>query len=96
MAAKNGHVDVINAFIERGADINPTDDDGWSPIHAAVHNGQVHVLESLLASTSDEAATMTDELNVVQIANENGKDVNVQVECFLKRNANIDATTNDG
>ena len=51
IVVKNGHVDVKKRLVQRGADINETDDDGWSPAHTDVHSGQVCVLECLLTST---------------------------------------------
>ena len=41
MAAANGYLEVIDFLAEHKADLNARDNEGWTPIHAAVYWDQV-------------------------------------------------------
>lgn len=40
-AAYNGHFDVCQLLLDRGADLNKSTKYGWSPLGAAAYNGHL-------------------------------------------------------
>jgi ankyrin repeat protein len=60
-AAERGHVEVVDALIRRGADINSRDNTGKSPLHLAVQNDLETVVESLISCGADIEAEDNDE-----------------------------------
>lgn len=57
-AASGGHADVIKQLIDRGADVNAPDDDGYTSFHTACFWGQHNVLP-LLAANGARARSLT-------------------------------------
>ncbi|OQR82320.1 ankyrin repeat protein [Achlya hypogyna] len=49
-AAKNGHLEVCQALISAGADMNARNKDGSTPLHKAAKNGHLDVVKELLAA----------------------------------------------
>ena len=41
MAASNGYLDVLVFLAENKANLNACDNEGWTPVHAAVYWSQV-------------------------------------------------------
>lgn len=60
-AARYGHTGMLKAMIEKGVDINLTEDApaevGQTPLHEACNNGQVEVVKLLMAAGADDAKT---------------------------------------
>ena len=48
IATHSGHRDVAQLLIDRGADVNKADKDGWTPLYWACENGDTDVVEQLL------------------------------------------------
>lgn len=48
-AAVRGSLELLDLFIERGADLNEKDKDGWTALMAATIQGHLQVVEQLLA-----------------------------------------------
>jgi FOG: Ankyrin repeat len=48
LAAAHGHVDTVQALLERKADVNAADVTGWTPIHAAAYGGKPEIIRLLL------------------------------------------------
>ncbi|HEX5364996.1 MAG TPA: ankyrin repeat domain-containing protein [Gallionella sp.] len=62
-AAKNGDLVTVKALIESGADVNATDERGWSALACAVYNaeqkrGFAEVTLALIAAGADIEATI--------------------------------------
>lgn len=56
LAALEGHLDLLRALIEGGADVNAADECGWTPLHAAARGNQVESIDALVeAGASIEA-----------------------------------------
>jgi ankyrin repeat protein len=49
MVARNNHVEALEWLLERGANPNQEDHDGWTPLKFAVHQCNARAVESLLA-----------------------------------------------
>ncbi|KAH7124623.1 ankyrin repeat-containing domain protein, partial [Dactylonectria macrodidyma] len=47
-ASWNGHVEVVQALMEKGADVMVAGKDGWTPLHRASWNGHIEVAQALL------------------------------------------------
>ena len=48
-AAEKGDIETLRAELAAGADINQTDEGGWSALHLAAHNARGPVLEELIS-----------------------------------------------
>ena len=59
LAAKVGHVAVVDLLIHHGADVSATDNNGWSVIHYACQSGSAELLLSLKRVTTDWNASIT-------------------------------------
>jgi ankyrin repeat protein len=53
-AAGHGHLQLVEALLNKGADVNATDVTGWTPLHAAAYHGDSQVVRLLL----DRGATI--------------------------------------
>jgi ankyrin repeat protein len=47
MASAKGHVPVVQALLQGGADVDKAADDGGTPLHMASQQGHVHVVQAL-------------------------------------------------
>ncbi|MDA9627145.1 ankyrin repeat domain-containing protein [bacterium] len=47
-AAANGHVEIVSLFLEYGADVNKTNDQGSTAMHWACLNGHANIVQLLL------------------------------------------------
>ena len=54
--AEAGRVEVTSNLINRGADIEHTDKDGWTPLIEAAYNARTNTLNLLLAKGADPSA----------------------------------------
>ena len=53
VAAHLGHKDVVQLLLDKGADPNKTDHDGWTPLHEAASSGHTNVFQLLLERGAD-------------------------------------------
>ncbi|KAJ3367241.1 hypothetical protein GGF31_007659 [Allomyces arbusculus] len=53
IAAYDGHVDVVRALVEHGADVRQVGREGMAPAHAAAQMARVDVLDVLVANGAD-------------------------------------------
>ncbi|KAJ5953528.1 hypothetical protein N7454_000424 [Penicillium verhagenii] len=60
-AASNGFADVVQIFIEHGADINAEGSEGLTPLHGAAKLNRVDVVKVLLAAGADPMTPKTKE-----------------------------------
>ncbi len=52
-ASEHGYVEVVDALIATGADVNKADNCGYTPISQASHNGHLEVVQGLIAAGAD-------------------------------------------
>src|SRR5208337_2012632 len=53
LAVENGHKDVVELLLAKGADVNAKDKSGVTPLHIAAQKGHRDVAELLLATKAD-------------------------------------------
>lgn len=65
-------LDTIKALIWRGAKVNATDEEGWTPLHFAAETGEMTMVEALLAGGADAAIRNKDGETPEDVARDNG------------------------
>uniref|UniRef100_A0A8H7K1N8 Prion-inhibition and propagation HeLo domain-containing protein n=1 Tax=Bionectria ochroleuca TaxID=29856 RepID=A0A8H7K1N8_BIOOC len=56
-AAEKGHADVVNLLLQKGSDAGMSDNNGTTPLHCALHNGDVQIAELLLLEEGVDVIT---------------------------------------
>jgi ankyrin repeat protein len=95
-AAKSGNIgDIENLLNEEGkAQVNATDQDGWTPLHWAAESGRKEIVVALINAEAKVDAQGEHEETSLHLAAENGhKDV---VEFLLSKKGDVNATDQDG
>lgn len=91
LATIQGHLDVVKALIEAGADVNLRTEDGRTPLHASAYRGHADVTEALLNASADPSILNADMFSPLHVACYEGKlDV---VKVYLR--AGYDPTSPD-
>ncbi|KAL5457474.1 hypothetical protein EMCRGX_G034740 [Ephydatia muelleri] len=71
IASGNGHLDIVNALIEAGANVNLADKDGMSPLHLASNEGHLDTVKVLIeagANVNQANKVTTTKTKQVQLA----------------------------
>jgi ankyrin repeat protein len=90
VAAMNGHVDVIELLLKRGANVNIVDKDGYTPLMTAALHFKNDAIKVLVASSADVRRADGMWGNTpLHVAAENG-DLDI-VKLLLERGARINA-----
>ena len=71
-ASLNGHVEVVEALLAKGADINAKTKIGWTALIGASLKGHVEVVKLLLAKGADINATTEDGRTALMAASSKG------------------------
>jgi len=103
-AARNGHVDMLKVMIEKGADVNLTEDapaePGNTPLHTACIYGRGEVVKLLIASGADDTLKNLNGETPAHLAvmkKKFGGDLRSQERAeMLKELKHLDAARNDG
>ncbi|MBO4956888.1 MAG: ankyrin repeat domain-containing protein [Rickettsiales bacterium] len=93
-AARNGHVDVVNALLEKKADVNAKNDYRETPLHWAARNGHVDVVNALLEKGADINAVNNNGYTPLQLA-VFYEHVGI-VNALLEKKADVNAKNNNG
>jgi ankyrin repeat protein len=64
---------VARLLLEKGADVEATDEEGWVALHIAALNGQLAAVELLLKKGADIEATDLDGWTALHFAASNGQ-----------------------
>lgn len=84
-AIKNGNIDEAKSLIEKGANVNAMDKDGYTPLHLASINGHTEVVKYLFENGANVNAKNSNGNTPLHYASMNGyKEV---VELLLKNGA---------
>jgi len=59
-AAKNGDLADVQAELDKGADVNAKDADGWTPLYFAANGGHKEIVELLIAKGASVNAKNVD------------------------------------
>ncbi|KAK3266631.1 hypothetical protein CYMTET_24756, partial [Cymbomonas tetramitiformis] len=94
MAAFNGHNEVVEALLAKGAQVDLADEDGRTPLYIAACNGRKEVVEALLAKGAQVDLAEQNEGTLLHIAACNGH--KVVVEALLAKGAQVDLADKDG
>jgi len=71
-AAAGRHNDVSRLLVERGADVNAAQEQGFTPLHAAAQNGDADLVAVFLAAGADKDARLDDGRTAADVALEAG------------------------
>jgi ankyrin repeat protein len=55
-AAWNGHVSAVRTFMDKGADVNARNQEGWTPLMCAASKGHVAAAQALLSRGAEAQA----------------------------------------
>jgi ankyrin repeat protein len=74
-ACETGMIARVKEAINNGSDVNETDEDGTTPIHAAAKNGYLEIVKLLLELGADKNRSNTDGLLPIDLAEEKGHQI---------------------
>lgn len=81
-AVINGDLELVQALLECGAEINALAEDGYTALHEAVEQGHIHVAEFLICSGADPYATNINGDTPLELASPEEK---VRLERIIKK-----------
>ena len=81
LAVREGHVDIAQVLIDRGAQVDVLDPDDFTPLHNAAWNGNLEMTELLLAAGADINASTYDGDTPLKLAKSNDQ---VQIAKFIQ------------
>jgi ankyrin repeat protein len=94
LASENGHREVVQALLDKGADVNAKMNDGGPALMKASENGHREVVQTLLDNGAEVNAKMNDGGTALMKASENGhREV---VQALLDKGADVNAKTRRG
>lgn len=94
IAALNGHVDIIQLLLARGAQVNYKDSKGQTPLMYAAGNGKLDAVKALIAQKADlEATTELGETALMGAVGHGYVDV---AKYLVEKGAKVDAKMNNG
>ncbi len=92
-AVKNRQLDAVRRLLEN-ADIHASEKDGFTPLHFAVRNDDLNIVELLIAAGADVNAATRYNITPLSLACMNGNAA--MIERLLKAGADANATSEEG
>lgn len=74
IAAGKGRMEVVNLLLSRGADVNVSNRNGWTPLMAAVSSGSYGIALLLLEKGADPNSKHTYGWTALKLASQKGKE----------------------
>nr|CAD7426767.1 unnamed protein product [Timema monikensis] len=71
LAADYGHLNIVKCLVDKGADINQPNREGFKPLHVATRSGHLEVVQFLVGLKQNFKESL-DEHKILLIASENG------------------------
>jgi ankyrin repeat protein len=90
-----GQLDICRLLIDKGADIEAKDREGWTPLHWAAQRGHIEVVRLLCDHGADIEAVNFYGRRPLPMAAMSGQ-ISIVKELFEARNAEINARDDDG
>ena len=94
LASEYGYLEVVNALVATGADVNKADNDGWTPIYVASQDGHLEVVQALIAAGADVNKADNDGRTPISRASLKGH-LEV-VQALIAAGADVSKASNDG
>jgi ankyrin repeat protein len=94
VAARRGDLETVTSLVEAGADVNVTNNEGYTLLHMAVGNGRWEVMEFLLANDADVNAQTQTGTTVLHMAVGWGEDSPIAL--LLSHGADVGVQAQNG
>ena len=72
ISSRNGHLDTVNYFLDKGVDIEAINQYGWNALHTASFNGRLDIVKALVAKRARIDAKTKDGWTALHLASQNG------------------------
>lgn len=97
-AVEEKNLELVSQLLERGADLNASSQNGWTPLMLAILHNSAEMVKLLLTNGADANRTTQSEENPCRsplaVAVSNGR--LEAVKLLIAHNANVDMTDNNG
>jgi len=94
IASRDGDIDRVAMLLEKGADVNAKDNEGWTALIWASANERTEIVRELLKNGADVNAKSYIGISALHQASLNGHTEIVKI--LLDKGAEVNARTNDG